>query len=83
MLSETGIQNIDELKITCRALPRDIDGAVQRKDQVRIIRMASALKWVSDCTLCSVVDAEKRVLTTLAPSLSSAGARKGDGGLKK
>jgi hypothetical protein len=77
------VQNIDELKITCRALPGDIDGAVQRKDRVRIIRMASALKWVSGCTLCSVVDAEKRVLTTLAPSLSSAGAGKGDGGLKK
>jgi hypothetical protein len=82
MLSETGTNNIDELKITCRAVLRDIDGAVKRKDWVRIIRMASALKWVSDCTLCSVVDAERkdgRVLTTFAPSLPSAGTREGEG----
>jgi len=84
MLSETGINNIDELKITCRAVLRDVDGAVQRKDWMRIIRMASALKWVSDCTLCSVVDAERkdgRALTTLAPSPSTAGRGEGEGGL--
>ncbi len=83
MLSETGINNIDELKITCRAVLRDVDGAVQRKDWMRIIRMASALKWVSDCTLCSVVDAERKdgALTTLAPSLSTAGRGMGEGGL--
>ena len=60
MLSETGVKNIDELKITCQAVLRDIDGAVQGKDWTRIIRMARALKWVSDCALFSVVGAERK-----------------------
>jgi hypothetical protein len=60
MLSETGVKNIDELKVTCRAVLRDIDRAVQGKDWTRIIRMARALKWVSDCALFSVVDAERK-----------------------
>jgi hypothetical protein len=67
MLSETGVKNIDELKITCQAVLRDIDRAVQGKDWTRIIRMARALKWVSDCALFSVADAERkngRTLTT-------------------
>jgi hypothetical protein len=60
MLSETGVKNIDELKITCRAVLRDIDNAVEGKDWTRIMRMARALKWVSDCTLFSVVDAGRK-----------------------
>jgi hypothetical protein len=60
MLSETGFKNIDELKITCQAVLRDIDGAVQGKDWTRIIRMARALKWVSDCVLFSAVSAERK-----------------------
>jgi hypothetical protein len=60
MLSETGVKNIDELKITCQAVLRDIDIAVQGKDWTRIIRMARALKWVSDCALFSVVGAERK-----------------------
>jgi hypothetical protein len=60
MLSETGIKNIDELKITCQAVLRDIDWAVQGEDWARIIRMARALKWVSDCALFSVVGAERK-----------------------
>jgi hypothetical protein len=60
MLSETGVKNINELKITCRAVLRDIDGAVEENDWTRIVRMARALKWVSDCTLFSVVDAERK-----------------------
>jgi hypothetical protein len=67
MLSETGFKNIDELKVTCRAVLRDIDWAVQGEDWTRIIRMARALKWVSDCALFSVADAERkngRALTT-------------------
>jgi hypothetical protein len=67
MLSETGVKNIDELKVTCRAVLRDIDWAVQGGDWTRIIRMARALKWVSDCALFSVADAERkngRALTT-------------------
>jgi hypothetical protein len=60
MLSDTGGKNVDELKITCRAVLRDIDGAVEGKDWARIMRMAKALKWVSDCTLLSVVDAERK-----------------------
>jgi hypothetical protein len=60
MLSETGVKNIDELKITCQAVLRDIDRAVQGKDWARIIRMARALKWVSDCVLLSVVGAERK-----------------------
>ncbi len=60
MLSETGVKNIDELKITCQAVLRDIDRAVQGKDWARIIRMATALKWVSDCALFSVVGAERK-----------------------
>jgi hypothetical protein len=60
MLSETGVKNIDELKITCQAVLRDIDGAVEGKDWTRIMRMAKALKWVSDCTLFSAVDAERK-----------------------
>ena len=60
MLSETGFKNMDELKITCQAVLRDIDGAVQGKDWTRIIRMARALKWVSDCALFSAVGAERK-----------------------
>ncbi len=59
MLSERGIKNIDELKATCRAVLRDIGGAVERKDWTRIMRMAKALKWVSDCVLFSALDAER------------------------
>jgi hypothetical protein len=60
MLSETGVKNINELKVTCRAVLRDIDGAVQEEDWARIIRMARALKWVSDCALFSVLGAERK-----------------------
>ncbi len=60
MLSERGIKNIDELKTTCRAVLRDIGGAVEGKDWTRIMRMAKALKWVSNCILFSVLDAERK-----------------------
>ncbi len=60
MLSERGIKNIDELKITCRAVLRDVGGAVEGKDWTSIIRMAKALKWVSNCILFSVLDAERK-----------------------
>jgi hypothetical protein len=71
MLSETGIKNIDELKMTCRAILRDIDGAVQERDWTRIIRMTRALKWVSDCALFSVVGAERNM--TSRSALTTAG----------
>jgi hypothetical protein len=60
MLNERGVKNIDELKITCRAVLRDIDGAVDGRDWTRIMRMAKALKWASECTLFSALDAESK-----------------------